>query len=58
MSRDFIEKEYSWFLETYDNFKFPVQKVDALRYLLMRHYGGIYIDLDDASLPPLLSRHV
>lgn len=57
MSRDFIEKEYSWFLETYDNFKFPVQKVDALRYLLMRHYGGIYIDLDDGcltSLDPLL----
>ncbi|KAJ6444937.1 mannosyl phosphorylinositol ceramide synthase protein [Purpureocillium lavendulum] len=51
-SRDFIAKEYSWFLETYDNFKFPVQKVDALRYLLMRHYGGIYIDLDDAK--PLL----
>ncbi|UNI16793.1 hypothetical protein JDV02_003196 [Purpureocillium takamizusanense] len=56
-SRDFIEREYSWFLETYDGFKFPVQRVDALRYLLMRHYGGIYIDLDDGcltSLEPLL----
>ncbi|KJZ71738.1 hypothetical protein HIM_08880 [Hirsutella minnesotensis 3608] len=56
-SRDFIEKEYSWFLDTYDEFRFPVQRVDALRYFLMRHFGGIYIDLDNGcrkSLEPLL----
>nr|POE82348.1 mannosyl phosphorylinositol ceramide synthase sur1 [Quercus suber] len=46
-SRDFIELEFPWFLPTYDNFRFPVQKIDALRYFLMRHYGGIYIDLDN-----------
>ncbi|KAG8422311.1 hypothetical protein J3459_010465 [Metarhizium acridum] len=56
-SRDFIQKEYPWFLRTYDGFTFPVQRVDALRYFLMRHYGGIYIDLDNAcrtNLEPLL----
>nr|POE52182.1 mannosyl phosphorylinositol ceramide synthase sur1 [Quercus suber] len=47
MSREFLEREYPWFLATYDNFQFPVQKIDALRYFLMRHYGGIYIDLDN-----------
>ncbi|KFY14982.1 hypothetical protein V492_02304 [Pseudogymnoascus sp. VKM F-4246] len=55
-SREFLAKEYSWFLPTYDNFKYPVQKVDALRYFAIRHFGGIYIDLDNgctASLEPL-----
>ncbi|KFY45886.1 hypothetical protein V494_00716 [Pseudogymnoascus sp. VKM F-4513 (FW-928)] len=55
-SRGFLAKEYSWFLPTYDNFKYPVQKVDALRYFAIRHFGGIYIDLDNgctASLEPL-----
>lgn len=48
-SRSFIKKEYGWFLNTYDNYRFPVQRIDALRYFLMRHYGGIYIDLDNVS---------
>ncbi|PHH69006.1 hypothetical protein CDD82_133 [Ophiocordyceps australis] len=52
-SRRFIETEYSWFLGTYDGFKYPVQRVDALRYLLLRHYGGIYIDLDNGCLTSL-----
>ncbi|KAJ9137892.1 Mannosyl phosphorylinositol ceramide synthase SUR1 [Pleurostoma richardsiae] len=57
ISRTFIESNYPWFLGAYDAFKFPVQRVDALRYFLMRHYGGIYIDLDNGcreSLEPLL----
>lgn len=57
ISRDFIEKEYPWFLKTYDNYRYPVQRVDALRYFLVRHYGGIYLDLDNgctSSLEPLL----
>ncbi|RDA90832.1 hypothetical protein CP533_1554 [Ophiocordyceps camponoti-saundersi (nom. inval.)] len=56
-SRRFIETEYPYFLDTYDAFKFPVQRVDALRYFLMRHFGGIYMDLDNGcrtSLEPLL----
>lgn len=53
-SREFIEKKYPKFLKTYDGFRYPVQRVDALRYYLMRYYGGIYIDLDNVSLlaPP------
>ncbi|KAL2269008.1 hypothetical protein VTJ83DRAFT_3854 [Remersonia thermophila] len=56
-SRDFIETEYPWFLRTYDGYKYPVQRVDAVRYFLMLHYGGIYMDLDNGcktSLAPLL----
>ena len=48
-SREFIRREYPWFLSTYDSYRLPVQRVDALRYFLMRHFGGIYIDLDNVS---------
>ncbi|KAB5583622.1 nucleotide-diphospho-sugar transferase [Coniochaeta sp. 2T2.1] len=56
-SWDFIAREYPWFLDTYEGYRFPVQRVDAVRYFLMLHYGGIYIDLDNgctANLSPLL----
>ncbi|KAK3328267.1 nucleotide-diphospho-sugar transferase [Cercophora scortea] len=56
-SREFIETEYAWFLHTYDNYPFPVQRVDAVRYFLLLFYGGIYLDLDNgckADLSPLL----
>ncbi|KAK4159034.1 nucleotide-diphospho-sugar transferase [Cladorrhinum sp. PSN259] len=56
-SRDFIEAEYPWFLRTYDGYRYKVQRVDAVRYFLLLHYGGIYMDLDNgckAALDPLL----
>ncbi|KAK3687159.1 nucleotide-diphospho-sugar transferase [Podospora appendiculata] len=56
-STEFITAEYPWFLSTYQGYAYPVQRVDALRYFLMRHYGGIYVDLDNGcsrSLTPLL----
>lgn len=46
-SREFIEREYPWFLNTYDGYRYPVQRVDTVRYFLMQHYGGIYMDLDN-----------
>ena len=46
MRRDFIAKEYNWFLETYDAYPYPIQRADALRYFVVYHYGGIYADLD------------
>ncbi|KAM7189216.1 Nucleotide-diphospho-sugar transferase [Rhypophila sp. PSN 637] len=56
-SLEFLEKNYAWFVDTYNGYKFPVQRIDALRYFLMRHFGGIYIDLDNGcmrDLKPLL----
>jgi mannosyltransferase OCH1-like enzyme len=57
-SRAFIAKEYEWFLETFDSYPFPIERADAIRYFILYHYGGIYIDLDDGCnrrLDPLLS---
>ncbi|CAH02356.1 mannosylinositol phosphorylceramide synthase catalytic subunit CSH1 [Kluyveromyces lactis] len=57
-SRQFIQEEYPWFLETFDNYKYPIQRADAIRYFVLSHFGGIYIDLDDGCerrLDPLLT---
>ncbi|RYP86582.1 hypothetical protein DL770_004881 [Monosporascus sp. CRB-9-2] len=52
-SRTFIEDEYPWFLETYDSYKFPIQRIDVLRYFMLRYYGGIYLDLDNGCAEKL-----
>lgn len=52
-SRDFISKHYSWFLETFDGYKYNIQRADAIRYFVLHYYGGIYIDLDMGCLRPM-----
>jgi len=41
-----LEEHYPWFLEIYKNYKYPIQKADAIRPFILYHYGGIYLDLD------------
>ncbi|MCJ1341103.1 hypothetical protein MMC09_006399 [Bachmanniomyces sp. S44760] len=56
-AREFIANEYPWFIETYDNYKFPIQRADTIRYFVLAHFGGVYLDLDDGCnrrLDPLL----
>ncbi|KAI9714901.1 MAG: hypothetical protein M1820_000190 [Bogoriella megaspora] len=56
-ARDFIYTEYPWFLDTFDNYPYNIQRADAIRYFVLAHYGGIYIDLDDGCnrrLDPML----
>lgn len=50
-SREFIAAEYPWFLETFDGYKYPIQRADSIRYFVLAHYGGTYIDLDDVGIP-------
>ena len=58
LSWDFIAREFPWFLNTYGGYRSKVQRVDAVRYFLMLHYGSIYIDLDNVlSFPPPPTRH-
>lgn len=57
-SREFIAEHYPWFLETFDGYKYNIQRADAIRYFVLHHYGGIYIDLDIGCLrrmDPLLA---
>ncbi|EPS41188.1 hypothetical protein H072_4917 [Dactylellina haptotyla CBS 200.50] len=58
VAREFIEKEYPWFLETYDGYDHPIMRADVIRYFALRKFGGIYIDLDvgcQRKLDPLLA---
>ena len=46
MNRAFIKDKFPDFIATYDGYKENIQRVDAVRYFILRHYGGVYIDLD------------
>lgn len=52
-SRNFLEEKYPWFLATYDSYPYMIQRCDAIRYFLLDHYGGFYIDMDVECLKPL-----
>lgn len=58
MAYEFIKEEYPWFLDTFENYKYPIERADAIRYFILSHYRGVYIDLDDGcerKLDPLLA---
>jgi mannosyltransferase OCH1-like enzyme len=33
-------------LDSWNNYAFPIQRADSIRYLILYHYGGIYLDMD------------
>ncbi|UPK95937.1 hypothetical protein LCI18_006872 [Fusarium solani-melongenae] len=51
-AREFLSTEYPWFLETWDNYPFPIQRADAIRYFVLYHYGGMYLDMDTVCHEP------
>jgi mannosyltransferase OCH1-like enzyme len=60
-ARDFIYRNYPWFLPIYDSYPYPIQRADAIRYLVLQHFGGVYIDLDVGCrrcLDPLLNSSI
>lgn len=40
------QEHYPWFLPTYRSYAYAIQRVDVVRYFLLHHYGGLYLDLD------------
>jgi mannosyltransferase OCH1-like enzyme len=57
-SRQFIAEKYPWFLSTYDSYPYNIMRSDSIRYFILWHYGGVYIDLDcgvDFKIDPLLA---
>lgn len=52
-SRDFIAENYPWFLDNFDSYTYPIQRADAIRYFVLHHYGGVYLDLDIGCVKPL-----
>jgi len=52
-SREFIAQNYRWFLDTFDSYPYGIQRADAIRYFVLHHYGGVYVDLDIGCLRQL-----
>lgn len=52
MNREFVRTYYPDFLEKYDAYPKNIQRADAIRYLLLQTYGGLYVDLDFECLEP------
>ena len=46
MIRNYIKLKYPEFLELFDSYKYNIQRVDMIRYFILKDFGGIYSDLD------------
>lgn len=42
----FLENYYPNFINIYNNYKYDVQRWDAIRYLIIYQHGGLYVDMD------------
>lgn len=49
----FIGDFYPQYWDTYQNFKYNIQRWDAIRYLILDKIGGIYADFDTECLKPM-----
>jgi len=53
-----IDHHYAWFLPIWHSYRHPIQRVDAAKYFILYHHGGVYLDLDIScrkSLAPLVN---
>jgi hypothetical protein len=51
--RNLVEEHYGWFLPVYDAYRHRIQRVDAVRYFILHHHGGVYADMDIESRRPI-----
>lgn len=52
-NRNLIRDHYPQYLERYDSFRYPIQRVDFVRYAWLHRNGGLYLDLDFEVTRPL-----
>ena len=45
-SCDRLIQKYPEFIEMYNSVKYPIMKVDIIRFIILHYYGGLYLDLD------------
>ena len=50
---EFVSTHYPQYVDIWNSFPHPFYKIDYSRYLLLDHYGGIYIDLDEINIKSL-----
>jgi hypothetical protein len=51
--RDFLLAHYAAFVPIYDQYRHRIQRVDAVRYYILHHFGGVYLDMDIECLRPI-----
>lgn len=51
-NRAFVAEHFDWFLPVYDGYDAGIKRADAIRYMFLYTYGGIYADLDFECLKP------
>lgn len=51
-NRAFVAANFDWFLPTYDGYDAGIKRADAIRYMFLYKFGGIYADLDFECLKP------
>ena len=44
--RNHIQQHHPDFLELHDNYEYPIQRADMIRYFVLHDFGGVYCDLD------------
>ncbi|CAG5126819.1 unnamed protein product [Candidula unifasciata] len=59
-ARELIKDKYSHLLDMFDGYTEPIRRADALRYIVLYEYGGVYVDMDMealSSLNPLILKY-
>ena len=41
-----IEEDFPEYLELWNDYRFPIQRADFIRYCILYKFGGLYIDCD------------
>jgi mannosyltransferase OCH1-like enzyme len=49
----FLREHYPESVKIFQGYKKVIMRVDAIRYFLLHHYGGVYVDTDTLALQPL-----
>lgn len=49
---EIVKKHFPHFLPYYVNFKYNIQRADAILYMVLYLYGGVYLDLDYEAIKP------
>lgn len=60
LARQLIKDKYPHFLSIFDSYSEGINRADAVRYIILYEYGGIYADLDMESLKsmdPILRKY-
>ncbi|KAK7492631.1 hypothetical protein BaRGS_00016110, partial [Batillaria attramentaria] len=52
-ARQLVAERFPSLLPVYDGYREPIRRADALRYVVLHEFGGVYADMDMESLRPI-----